>query len=121
MPLYEYRCRRCGHVSTFLVGVTVHAPTLRCIRCGGEELERLISRVHHLLGEEERLERMMDPSMLSGVDENDPRSIARWARTMGKTLGDEAGEDFDELVDEIEESAAQELKGQDTEEQPDEE
>lgn len=117
MPLYEFRCRQCGKVLTFLVGVTVHAPALRCTRCGGEELERLMSRVRHLLGEEDRMERMLDPSSLSGVDENDPKSIARWARKMGQSLGDEAGEDFDDLVDEMEESAAEEMhdRSEDTE------
>ncbi len=112
MPLYEYRCEECGRVDTFLVGVSVHQRALQCRRCGSTRLERLISRVHHLLGEEERMERMLDPSALAGVDENDPKSIARWARKMGQTLGDEAGEDFDDLVEEMEESAAKEMAGE---------
>jgi hypothetical protein len=70
-----------------------------------------MSRVRHLLGEEDRMERMLDPSALAGVDENDPKSIARWARKMGQGLGDEAGEDFDDMVDEMEESAAKDTEG----------
>ena len=112
MPLYEYRCRHCGKLNTFLVGVSAHAPALRCARCSGEDLERLMSRVRHLLGEEDRMERMLDPSALAGVDENDPKSIARWARKMGQGLGDEAGEDFDDMVDEMEESAAKDTEGE---------
>jgi hypothetical protein len=71
-----------------------------------------MSRVRHLLGEEDRMERMLDPSALAGVDENDPKSIARWARKMGQSLGDEAGEDFDDMVDEMEESAAKDTEGE---------
>lgn len=110
MPLYEYRCLQCGNVTTHLVGMTIQQPVLCCSACGSQELERLISRVHHLLGEEDRMERLLDPSALTGVDENDPRSIARWARKMGKGLGEEAGEDFDELIDEMEETAAREIE-----------
>jgi len=41
------------------------------------------------------------------VDENDPQSMARWARKMGQQLGDEElGEDFDQVVDEMGETGA---------------
>ena len=60
------------------------------------------------------MEKMLDPASLSGIDENDPRSIARWARKMGKGLGDETGEDFNSLVDEMEETAAREIEGGET-------
>ncbi|MBN1426396.1 zinc ribbon domain-containing protein [Candidatus Fermentibacteria bacterium] len=112
MPLYEYACRRCGKVNTFLIGVSVHKTPLRCTRCGGEDLDRLMSRVHHLLGEEDRMERMLDPGSLAGIDENDPKSVARWARKMGQSLGDDAGEDFDGLVDEMEDAASREMAGE---------
>jgi putative FmdB family regulatory protein len=114
MPLYEYRCRNCGKKSIFLVGVTMSKPAIRCSHCESNDLQRLISRVHHVLGEDERMEKMLDPSSLSGIDENDPRSIARWARKMGKGLGDEVGEDFDSLVDEMEETAARDIEGGET-------
>jgi len=43
MPLFEYRCSRCGDVSEFLEGVTQDKPTQRCRSCGSEALERLPS------------------------------------------------------------------------------
>ena len=36
------------------------------------------------------------------MDENDPRSIARWARKMGHAYGDELGDDYGEMVDRME-------------------
>jgi hypothetical protein len=58
--------------------------------------------------EESRLESLADPSNLSGLDENDPGSVARWMKKMGKEMGEDfAGEDIDQLAEE----AAQEVAG----------
>ncbi len=73
---------------------------LRCPRCGGEDLTRLLSRFAQLRSEEERLERLADPSRLGDIDEDDPQSIRRWAKAMGKELGDDLGEDFEPMMEE---------------------
>jgi hypothetical protein len=53
--------------------------------------------------EEARLDALADPSSLSGIDENDPKSMARWMRKMGKEMGEEfSGDEFDQMVDEME-------------------
>jgi hypothetical protein len=41
---------------------------------------------------------------LEGLDENDPRAVARWARQMKETMGDEMdmGPDFDRALARIE-------------------
>ncbi|HYM50334.1 MAG TPA: hypothetical protein VET65_07135 [Candidatus Limnocylindrales bacterium] len=49
------------------------------------------------------MDALADSADLAGVDENDPRSVARWARSMGSHLGDEEmGDDFDQAVEEME-------------------
>jgi hypothetical protein len=63
-------------------------------------MTRLISRIARVRSEESRLESLADPSKLSGLDENDPASMARWMKRMGKELGEDMGEDFDAMVDE---------------------
>ena len=66
-------------------------------------LTRLLSRFATTRSEESRLDSLADPSNLSGLDESDPRSMARWMRKMGKEMGEEfGGEEFDEMVDEME-------------------
>jgi hypothetical protein len=55
-----------------------------------------------LKSEESRLDDLSDDASLGDVDENDPRSIARWARKMGEQLGDDAGDEFREMVDQLE-------------------
>jgi hypothetical protein len=50
--------------------------------------------------EEARLDALADSSSLGDLDENDPSSVARFMKKMGKEFGDDLGEDFDEAVDE---------------------
>lgn len=105
MPIYEYRCADCGKRQSILYltfGQVEEHPA--CPGCGGANLTRLISRTAQVLSEDSRLESMADRADLADVDENDPQSVARWARKMGREMGDdELGEDLDGAVDELEE------------------
>ena len=100
MPIYEYECGDCRRRVSMLVLNNHNPPPLRCPRCGGENLTRLLSRFARLRSEEERLERLADPSRLGDIDEDDPQSIRRWAKRMGKELGDDLGEDFEPMMEE---------------------
>ena len=100
MPIYEYECGDCRRRVSLLVLNIHNPPPLRCPRCGGEDLTRLFSRFTRLRSEEERLERLADPSRLGDIDEDDPQSIRRWAKRMGKELGDDLGEDFEPMMEE---------------------
>jgi len=103
MPIYEYRCRKCGKRFSVLTLRVSEAPKPECSKCGSTAAERLMSRFAMPKSEEARLDALGDPSKLSGVDENDPKSVARWMRHMGKEMGDElGGEDFDHMMDDIE-------------------
>lgn len=107
MPIYEYHCADCRRrVSLLVMRISSPEPP-RCPRCGGERLTRLMSRFATIRSEEDRLEALADPANLGDLDENDPRSVARWMKRMGSELGDEVGEDWDEAVDEaLEQEAA---------------
>lgn len=111
MPIYEYQCESCKRrVSLFFKRVKLEeAP--RCPRCGGERLIRLFSRFAFVRSEEDRLERLADPSRFGDLDENDPKSVARFMRQMGKELGEEMGEDFDQMVEEAMEGEKAEAEG----------
>jgi putative FmdB family regulatory protein len=107
MPIYEYRCLDCRRrVSIFwrsfseLEGESAAAP--QCPRCGKTNLVRLISRVAVLRSEESRLDNLADADVLDGLDEQDPKSIARWMRRMGRETGEDLGPEFDEMVDRLE-------------------
>jgi putative FmdB family regulatory protein len=102
MPIYEYECLDCQKRSSFLImNLEKEIPGLRCKKCKGSQLIRVVSRVNVVKSEEARLESLADPSKLGGLDENDPKSVARWMKKMGKEMGEEmGGEDFDRMVDE---------------------
>jgi putative FmdB family regulatory protein len=101
MPIYEYLCPQCNGRFQKLVTGFSDPPGLACPRCASIEVKRAVSRVAVLKSEEARAESLADPSMFSGLDENDPKSIARWAKKLGKELGEDAGEDWDQMVDEM--------------------
>tara|TARA_B100000029_G_scaffold152572_2_gene147553 strand:- start:1250 stop:1495 length:246 start_codon:yes stop_codon:yes gene_type:complete len=58
--------------------------------------------------EDSRLDSLSDPSNLSGVDENDPRSVGKFMRHMGNEMGEEMGPEFDEMVGRLEAGEAPE-------------
>lgn len=105
MPIYEYRCEDCGKISSFLTLSISEKYDPLCSRCGSRRLKRLISRVAVFRSEESRLESLADPSKLGDLDENDPRSLARWMKKMGRELGEDLGEDFESEIDQAAEEA----------------
>jgi putative FmdB family regulatory protein len=102
MPIYEYRCVDCGRLNSVLVRSFSETPSPKCGRCGGANLRKLISRFSTVKSEDARLDDLADPSHYSDLDENDPKSIARWARKMGGELGEDLGPEFDQAIDELE-------------------
>jgi putative FmdB family regulatory protein len=106
MPIYEYRCDACRRTVTVLT-LRVSAPVdAVCDRCGSASLSRLMSRFAIARSDEDRLDALTDEASLGDVDENDPKSMARWMRKMGQELGEDAGDDLDAMVDEIEAGGA---------------
>jgi hypothetical protein len=93
------------------------AGEIECPRCGSNKLERLMSRVNMVRGSSSSGDSMGDMDdiggmddmdgmgdMFNGLDEEDPRAMARWARRMKESLGEDAdlGPEFDQALDRIE-------------------
>lgn len=103
MPIYEYRCSDCRRrVSLFYRSFADIKEQPTCPRCGGTQLTRLISRVSVVRSEESRLDDLSDPSFMGDLDENDPKSLARWMRRMSAEAGEEMPQEFDEVIDRLE-------------------
>jgi putative FmdB family regulatory protein len=103
MPIYEYRCEKCRRVTSVLTTRVTEKVEAVCEHCGGTKMSRLMSRFAMPRSEESRMESLADPSRMGDVDENDPKSVARMMKRMGKEMGDEfSGPEFDEAVEEIE-------------------
>ncbi len=117
MPIYEYRCQHCGKKSEFLTFKVSDKVEAVCRYCGSEKMQRLISRVRVIMSEETRLESLADPSKFGDLDENDPKSMARFLKKMGREFGDEIGEELGGDIDEIvEEAMEEEARSTDAEE-----
>ena len=101
MPIYEYLCEQCNGRFQRLVAGFSDPTDLHCPRCDSTAIRKAISRFAVMQSEEARLESLADPSALAGVDENDPASIARWAKKMGKEMGEDMDEDWEQMVDEM--------------------
>jgi len=100
MPIYEYQCQDCRRISGFLILNLKEPFSPVCPKCGSSSLSRVLSRVNVRLSEETRLERLADPSAWGGLDENDPKSMARMLKKMTQEMGEDTGEDVDQLVEE---------------------
>jgi putative FmdB family regulatory protein len=99
MPIYEFECRRCHRKTTALVMSRERIGDVRCRACGSAELEKLYSRFASPKSEDARLESLADPSAMGGIDENDPKSVARFMKKMGQEMGEDVGGDLDQAIE----------------------
>ncbi len=100
MPIYEFRCRQCRERTTALVLIRNRIGEVRCRHCGSSELTRLVSRFATPRSDEARLDRLTEPTAMAGVDESDPKSVARWMRKMGREMDEDLGEEIDQAIEE---------------------
>jgi putative FmdB family regulatory protein len=107
MPIYEYTCHDCQRRVSLLWRSFADAQEREavCPRCGGKNLTRLISRVAVVRSESSRLDATSDdlsPDSLPDLDENDPKSLARFMRKMADETGEDLGDEFEEVVGRLE-------------------
>jgi putative FmdB family regulatory protein len=111
VPIYEFRCRDCRRRTSVFTRTIGGGADAVCSRCGSRDMSRLISRVAVIRSEDDAFS-SIDESALADVDEQDPRSMARWVRKMSREMGEpldaetqgqlermEAGEMPDDLDD----------------------
>jgi len=102
MPIYEYWCPHCRRRVEIIFLRIPETREAACPRCKGRELKRLVSRFSSPKSEEARMAALADPGNLSGLDENDPASMARWVKRMGSEMGEEFGaEEVDRMAEEV--------------------
>lgn len=120
MPIYEYECGRCKRTLSFLVrNIGAHeAP--KCPKCGAGDMSRVFSRFATVgpsksksssdtagggppdLADEGGPEGMPDLEGLEGLDEGDPRSLARFLRKMENESGEKMDPEMDSVCRRLE-------------------
>ena len=85
MPIYEFRCVSCRKRTSVFVRSVTSVAKPACEHCGSKKTERVFSRVAVLRGDD-GLD--LAESSMGDVDENDPRSVAKWVRKMSREMGE---------------------------------
>ena len=102
MPAYDYVCNECQKRIVIYQSYEEYGRKgIQCPHCGSKKLTRKIGRVRIARSDDDRIESMADPSQWGDVDQDDPRSLARFMRKMGSELGEELPPEFDEVVDRL--------------------
>jgi len=102
MPIYEYYCADCNTVYQFLVKRMGEDPHPACPKCGREELKKVMSRFSTRSRSSLDLGNLEDDPDLSGIDENDPKSMARAIRHMADEMGEDLGPELNEAISRLE-------------------
>ena len=105
MPIYEYYCYDCKkRVSVlFRTMAAADAGASACPNCAGQRLQRLMSRLRVLRSEENRIESMADdPSLMAGLEQEDPRALAHFMRKMSDETGEPLDAEMIEVMDRLE-------------------
>ncbi len=102
MPTYDFICLNCNErFDVFLTFSEYGKKAVRCTHCGSARVRRRMTRVRLAKSEESRMENMMDPSALEGM-QDDPHAMGRMMRKMGKEMGEDLPPEFDDVVDRLE-------------------
>ncbi len=103
MPLYDFYCQSCQQKVTLRLSYTDYDTAKpKCPECGSPKLKRALGRVRIAKSEESRMESLADPSNFGDLDENNPKSMARFMRKMGSEMGEDMPGEFNEVVDRLE-------------------
>lgn len=104
MPIYEYACLDCRkRVSVFFRTFSEASDdAARCPLCQGANLRRMVSRVAVLKSEERRMDDMADPSLMSGLESEDPRALAGFMRRMSNEMGEPLDDEMNEVISRLE-------------------
>ena len=103
MPIYEYRCCRCGRLNTILVQRASDDQGLECTECGSTELTRMMSTFR--IGKGSSYMRkgvyediLTDNQLVKGLERGEPRALAEWNRRMGQEDVGKTSPEYEEML-----------------------
>lgn len=104
MPIYEYFCGSCRKRVNVFFRTFSDAETGEaiCPNCQDVNLHRLVSRVAVMKSEDSRMEDLADPSLMAGLESEDPRALASFMRRMSDETGEPMDAEMTEVMDRLE-------------------
>jgi putative FmdB family regulatory protein len=107
MPIYEYRCTKCGAKTSVLVRSYGASEPPACAKCGHKETTRIFSAFAYHRSEADRMGDF-DTNGTGGMGSfNDSRDIGMWAKKRAREMGLDAKttRGLDTVVDRAREKA----------------
>jgi putative FmdB family regulatory protein len=101
MPIYEYKCSSCKHVTSILVQKISAPHDLKCEACGSTKLVKIISKVNYHGSQGDRLSSYDPKSRKSDSFYKDSRNIGLEAERMFKKAGVEPTDDFKAKLEKV--------------------
>ncbi|MCK5064958.1 MAG: zinc ribbon domain-containing protein [Candidatus Fermentibacteraceae bacterium] len=102
MPIYEYLCKRCNIIFQFLVRHPSKDTLPVCPKCDNKNMERVMSSFSFGSGHSSKSDGLEDDPSLAGLDEEDPKAMARAIRRMADELGEDLGSEVSEALSRLE-------------------
>jgi len=103
MPTYDFICNDCNQrFDVFMTYSEYGTRPVACSHCGSKNTRRRMTRVRIAKSEDSRLD-SLERSFggMEGIEE-DPKSLGRMMRKMGKEMGEDLPPEFDDVVDRLE-------------------
>lgn len=98
MPIYEFKCRDCGRLTSVFTRSIGASYEAGCRHCGSRSLERAVSRFAYHKSEQTILEEYgAEPKRLE--DYRDPRQIGRWVEGKFDEFGIEMPKEAREMIE----------------------
>jgi putative FmdB family regulatory protein len=101
MPIYEYKCTDCSHVTSMLVQGYREPEGLSCEQCGSKDVVKVISSPHYHASHADRLASYNPQSRNDGSFQRDTRNIGLEAERMLKKAGVEPTDDFKNKLEKV--------------------
>ncbi len=99
MPIYEYRCNKCGKEFSLLFLNPKEVEKAKCKFCRSKSLTRLLSSFQVHQTEESRLADFDTSKRRDDSFYKDTRNIGLWAKKRMRELGVDLGSKMDEIVE----------------------
>jgi len=99
MPIYEYECRACGVIGSFVVLGTRRVRVPSCDRCGSKATRRVMSSFAVVTSEASRLAGFETSQPRDESFYKDARNVGLWAKKRAQEMGVNLGSKFDETVE----------------------
>jgi putative FmdB family regulatory protein len=98
VPIYEYKCGKCGRLTSVFTRSAGEPENAKCQHCGSKKLERTLSKFAYHKSEADILRDYgSEPKRLE--DYKDPRQIGRWAERKFDEFGVEMPQEARQMID----------------------